>query len=752
MRTTIKQRLQKTTPIFTRRSALSLLFVALAFFAFQVRVFASSVGASGTFAGFTYQVEPGESLVNTGTQFSFVNNFSVPITVSFVYEAPAGVSINVPEENVTIAANGTYRFNVQITTTPSTAEGSFPIRILGNVIPDSASGVEVSGSAGLNATLIVQGISDTVAPSAVLVSRTDSELVIDIFNQDFDPVVVLYDLILNPPLQTSPILNPNESFRVTFPTLDQNTTYRLFLSAKATNRPESETVFFDFTTLVTPTPTPPTDPTPPPVVAPTPPSSGGGGGAAPSINVLVMEFSDQRINVPVFGVYTPPILNAYVSVRSNVRETSRIDVTNRVLILGEVNPNVLGRYVIRYILRYNNLVLEEEVEVFVVDNEPPRVLSAEEITILVDDPFVYQLIASDNYDEVNDLIITGFPSNIDTRIAGVQRFSVVVIDQSGNRTPFLFTVNVREREEYPIILNIDDFEITLVGLEGLFDPTSYVVDVASAVNQPLPNSPSWTRYTGQSIEFRQRELLYIRLTDTRGNTLIGVLNPETGRILPIDPIDPTLTGDPWWQVLFRFGNVLVWIVPFLLLLLGWIWFFFFLAKRRKKKEEEEPVASVPVAEKKRKAPPVAVFTPEASKPKRDTIQQEKRQPVIKPRIEDLDDTLEPLIQEPIRTVKPVVAAKVKPAVEEKPIKAKRKPRKPKQEVYAQVVALEQEGIMDDDLLGLELLEAPKKPVKDTLPEEKTQEPVSTEIDEKQIDIFAELAEDQPKPKRKKKDS
>jgi len=59
----------------TRRSALSLLFAVLWMLIPLTQVEASSVGASGTFAGTTYQVVPGDSLLNTGTDFVFVNNF-----------------------------------------------------------------------------------------------------------------------------------------------------------------------------------------------------------------------------------------------------------------------------------------------------------------------------------------------------------------------------------------------------------------------------------------------------------------------------------------------------------------------------------------------------------------------------------------------------------------------------------------------------------------------------------------------------
>jgi hypothetical protein len=333
---------------------------------------------------------------------------------------------------------------------------------------------------------------------------------------------------------------------------------------------------------------------------------------------------------------------------------------------------------------------------------------------------------------------------------GSERFTIFVSDRSGNRTPFLLTVNVRERESTTIIVSINDIDVEFEAVEGLFNTNNYRVEVAVAVNQPLTNSPSWTLYTGQTLEASGRELVYVRLTDNQGNVLLGVLDVNTGRVLPLLPDDNIITGEPWWRVLFRSGNILVWIVPVIILLAGWIWFFFFLAKRRKKMEEEVQ----PVVKKPRKAvtiipsiPEVVQLQPEP-KPKTDKLDVPKR----KSKVDDVEDTLDPLIQEPVRSAKAVVAAKAKPIVADQPLKPKRKPRKPKIELYAQVVALEKEGVMDDELLGLEILAPAKKTVKEVLPEEQTSEPTSTVIDEKQIDMFSELGEEQPKPKRKKKDS
>ncbi len=746
-----------------RRSALSLLFAVLWMLIPLTQVEASSVGASGTFAGTTYQVIPGDSLLNTGTDFVFVNNFNTTITVEFLYEAPTGVSINVPSEPVQISAGSTYRIDIEITTLASTQVGEFPLRIVGRVIPSSSDAVEVTGSAGLNASIRVQGTARTTAPTLSVLSVSDSGFSVRIANSDPETVTMVYSLGISPPV-TGSVDIPSQGFvDVDFPNLDSNTTYTLFATSTASPRQESTISQIQVTTLVTPVPDPdptPSDPEteepapPPPVVAPTQPPSFGGGGGSPVISLLFIELESQSIDINVFSEYTPPTMTAYVSIRDNVRETSRVDLTSRVIITGTVDPNILGRYEIRYFLRYNTLSIEEIVVVNVRDLIAPRILSAAENTIKVDEPFDYRLITTDNYNSPEELIITGFPSNVDTTEVGIQRYNVIVADQSGNRTPFLFTVNIRERVVTPITLEVNDIEVTFEAVEGLFNADDYRVEVAVAVNQPLTNSPSWTQFNGQTLEATGQELVYVRLTDNQGNVLLGVLDITTGRVLPVIPDENIITGDPWWRVLLRFSNILVWIVPVIILLAGWIWFFFFLAKRRKKQEEEvEPVVKS-VGEKSRKADTVIPSISEVvqplveTKPKTDKLVPPKK----KAKLDEVEANLEPLIQESVQSAKPVAAAKTKPVVVEKASKPTRKRRKPKQEVYAQVVALEQEGMMDDDLLGLEVLTTSKKPIKEVLPEEPSVEPAPTLVDEKQIDMFSEIGEEQPKPKRKKKDS
>jgi hypothetical protein len=753
--------------LLMRRSALSLLFVAVALLSQTVQVQAS-VGAAGTFAGRNYIVQTGTNLENTGTHFNFINNFETAITVDFSFEAPLGVSINVPSEPVTIAAGATYRFEVSIFTSANTPVGIFPLSIVGRVI-SAAGGVEVSGSAGLNAALTVQGVPPTEEPILSIVNVTQTSFTVRFTNPDPDTVTILYALEtsnfnLGEEIKDVP---SGTSTDVTFTDfqgsgIEPNTIYTVFAQS-ISDRPEnSQVVSIQVTTLPAPPPEPdpedptPTDPTPPPPTTPsTPPPSSGGGGSAPLTNVLVIELEYQTLNLQVFDLFVLPGLNAYVSVRNNIREQSRIDLTDRVVITGQVNQNVTGQYVLTYTLRYTNLLLVETVTVNVVDTVAPQVLSPSVFNVRVNDPFTYRLVVSDNYDQPEELIITGFPTRVDTSVVGSERFTIFVTDRSGNRTPFLLTVNVRERDSTIIVVEVNDIEVTFEALEGLFNDDNYRIEIATAVSQPLVNSPSWTLFTGQQIEVTGRELVYVRLTDNQGNVLLGVVDITTGAVLPVIPDDTIITGDPWWRVLLRSSNVLVWIIPAFILIGGWVWFFFFLAKRRKKKEEEEVVPVVPSAVKKPKAPKVPKVLPtvepvkvkEPTKPK-----AEPAKPKPQPKVEDVEETIEPLIQEP-RMTPVTVAAKPKAAkpIGEKVIEPKKRKRKTKAETYAQVVALEQEGIMDDDLLGLEVLDAPKKPVKEPVVEE-PQSAVTPMVDDHQIDIFSELGEPSPKPSRKKKKS
>ena len=778
----------KITTYQWKRSALSLLFVACVILVQSIVVHAS-VGAGGSFAGTSYRVQTGNSLINTGTDFNFVNNFDQTITVDFNFEAPSGVVIELPSAPVQLAAGATYRIPIRITTTASTPIGTFPLRIVGRVIPDNVNGVEISGSAGLNASITVQGIAPTTPPTFTLVERTLTSFIISVFNPDPDPVTVIYSLGVNPPVDASIDIAPGTSVNLTFLNLDSNTTYTVFATATATPREESSIASFSVTTLAPPIPPDdeeqePAPPTVPPITTTPPATGGGGGGGSIAINVLVIDLVPDSYEIDVFGPFSPPVMNAYVSIRDNVRETSRIDLTNRVIVTGQVNPNVIGRYELRYFLRYNTQTLEEIVVVNVRDRIAPRITSAIEVTVKVGDPFSYELLAFDNYDAFEDLIITGFPTNVDTSSVGVQRFNVVVSDQSGNRTPFLFTVNVRDRIVTTIPVKVNDIDVTLQAIEGLFDDTNYRTEVAVASSIPLRNSPSWTLFTGQTLTQGDRELVYLRLTDIQGNTLIVAVDLIQGRVVPIDSENNIITADPWWRVLLRLSNVLVWIIPFVLLLGAWAWFFFFIAKRRPSytvvfKEYGTVISEQQVRRGKAAVAPsngpwniafdrvtkdLVVERVELIQPTIDTrgkpktapkvaakpepsLKRVKKEVMIEPRIPE--DVVEPNQEPPIkeRSIKSTKVTEAKPVKDSKP----RKPRKPKEESYLQLVALDTDGVMDDDLLGTERLELSKKQTKVVLPEplqEETETP--TKVDEGQIDIFESIEAKPPTPTKTKK--
>jgi hypothetical protein len=712
---------------------LSLLFVVFALFLNSLNVHASGVGASGSFAGTNYQVKPGNDLINTGTDFSFINNFSTPITVEFIFEAPTGVSVNVPDDPVVIAGGAMYRFDVNIFTTASAQEGTFSLRIVGRVIPDTVSGVEVSGSAGLNASITLQGDAATTPPTLSIHNATETGFTLRVFNSDPFPVNATWSINTSPPQFANVVIDSQKFLEVVFINLDTNTTYTIRASSATTpERGESSEVTIQATTLAPSIPDPdPTTPTPPPpTVAPTPPSGGGGPRLTP---FLIIEFNEQEIVVPVYGQYTPPAMTAFVSLRDNVRETQRIDLTNQVVITGSVNPNALGRYEIRYFLRYNTLSIEEVVVVFVRDITPPRILSAAELTFKVDDPFVYELVATDNYDRPEDLIVTGLPAVVDTTVVGPQRFGVIVSDQSGNRTPFLFTVNVRERLITPIPLRIEEIDVVLEAVEGYFDETNYRMDVAIAANRPQPNSPSWTSYNGQALSTDSQEFVFVRLTDALGNRLFAIVDLNNQRVISTLPGDTILTGSAWWQILFRAPNVFLWVVPLILVFLGWGWFFFFIAKRRTR-EEEAPVQD-PIETPRPLGRPTPAVVP-AGSPR--TVPPPPTKPISKKGV-----VAPPKVETPV--VDEAIPAPPKP----------RRKRKPKLETYAQIVALEASGVMDDDLLGVEVMELNKKVIREVLTDELANGPDTPPfvVDQNQIDIFDfdDTAPTKP-PVKKKKDT
>jgi hypothetical protein len=325
-------------------------------------------------------------------------------------------------------------------------------------------------------------------------------------------------------------------------------------------------------------------------------------------------------------------------------------------------------------------------------------------------------------------------------------------------------VNVRERAITPIAIKLNDVDIVLNAIEGLFDETNYRIEIAVAENLPFRNSPSWTLFTGQSLTQGDRELVYVRVTDSLGNTLIAAVDLTQGRVIPLDPDANILSGDAWWRVLLRSSNLFLWLGPLLLVLGAWAWFFYFMAKRRRSYMVVFVDAGIEISSQNvlhgnaaiapNKGPWNVSFDRVTSDMRITRIVPVPVAPVKRAR------AVKPVVEapKPVRNRQAIEkAALIEPLIQEEkvepPLKAKvpRKPRKAKLEQYAQLVAVEENGVMDDDTLGSEPLDLTPRESKDVHDIDlETPPKVAPKVDKGQIDLFHEIEFTSAKKKKKPK--
>ena len=144
------------------------------------------LGVSGTFAGYHYKLVPGEQLDSENVYASFFNNFSVPIEVQVIFEAPQGVTFILESDVIAIPANQVARVPIGISLTNAAVPGDYVVSITAQIIPESAPGITAIGSAGLNARLSIFGEAGRVTIRSLTTKGDSFRSRIELFRVEDD--------------------------------------------------------------------------------------------------------------------------------------------------------------------------------------------------------------------------------------------------------------------------------------------------------------------------------------------------------------------------------------------------------------------------------------------------------------------------------------------------------------------------------------------------------------------------------------
>jgi hypothetical protein len=152
-------------------------------------IVAGGFGVSGTFAGHSYTMIPGETSSSSNVSIVFFNQYDVAITVRLHSEGPLGVSYLNLQEEYTIEATSQLRIPIIIELSDMVAPGSYVLNVYAQVLPSDEEGITLIGSAGLQANLLVLGEAGMLNISVVSVNGLTFPAVLELFRVDEDTLV-----------------------------------------------------------------------------------------------------------------------------------------------------------------------------------------------------------------------------------------------------------------------------------------------------------------------------------------------------------------------------------------------------------------------------------------------------------------------------------------------------------------------------------------------------------------------------------
>jgi len=247
--------------------------------------------------------------------------------------------------------------------------------------------------------------------------------------------------------------------------------------------------------------------------------------------VLTLNGSDKVI-VEVFGTFVDDGATAVDNKDGNL--------TNVIVVQGSVNTNVLGTYILKYIVKdeSGNESTKDRI-VIVRDTQNPFIINSDadaknEIKVQIVSFFIDRTKVTDNYDNLNLMVTPGPLGPVDTRFKGAYSITYNATDGSGNKAiPKTYTYIVEDYIKPAIVLNTLDTIIHPVNV--LYTPVQ-----ASTYDNYYDESQISLTMTSNVIFYKLG--LYIdefKATDGSGNIAI-----RKRFIRVVDNVSPVLNGYP----------------------------------------------------------------------------------------------------------------------------------------------------------------------------------------------------------------
>jgi hypothetical protein len=217
-----------------------------------------------------------------------------------------------------------------------------------------------------------------------------------------------------------------------------------------------------------------------------------GGNRAIPVTRVVYVVKDQTAPVLTLNgsdtVYLEVIQDTYTEDGATAMDNKDGNISNTVLIIGSVNTNVVGTYVMIYTVNdvAGNNSTKERV-VIVRDTQKPVIMNTDadasnNIKVQITSVFIDRTTVTDNYDMPNLKVTPGTSGPVDTRFKGTYPMIYNAVDGSGN---------VADEKRYNYI--VDDYvgpTINLNTLDTIYHPvnTAYTPVQASASDNYYDNS------------------------------------------------------------------------------------------------------------------------------------------------------------------------------------------------------------------------------------------------------------------------
>ncbi|NUM31423.1 MAG: DUF5011 domain-containing protein [Bacteroidetes bacterium] len=240
----------------------------------------------------------------------------------------------------------------------------------------------------------------------------------------------------------------------------------------------------------------------------------------------------DTVKIEVFGNYVEDGATAFDNKDGNL--------TNSIVIYGSVNTNVIGTYILTYLVRdeSGNQTTKNRV-IIVKDSEKPFILNTDadvnnEIKVQIMSFFIDRTKVTDNYDNPNLIVTSGELGYVDTRFKGVYTITYNATDGSGNKAdPKTYHYNVEDYIKPTIVLNTLDTVIHPVN--KIYTPVqASVFDNFYDVTQVSITMTS-------NVIFYKLGLYYDEFTATDGS---GNITVRKRFIRVVDNEAPVLNGYP----------------------------------------------------------------------------------------------------------------------------------------------------------------------------------------------------------------